>query len=217
MGDTCSNKLKICCQKKRGTLQLRVRSIPAAPVRVLTSWCTLCTPGPSVPHTSCLSRALPAPNLTCGSLYSLHRELEYRYQQMSLVIVNFTPYHLQWSPIHLSIHSVLSVKMVISYQHLKRSCSNISENSLKGRSLFEVKSYNISPVYYCKPPHSITLTIFHCFMILCLTFIIQNLKMVSINAQFKNCFVYHVPLAYPLIDFSAYVNNFTFQKDFWTF
>jgi len=54
-------------------------------------------------------------------------------------------------------------------------------------------------------------------MILCLTFIIQNLKMVSINAQFKNCFVYHVPLAYPLIDFSAYVNNFTFKKDFWTF
>jgi len=99
--------------------------------RVLTSWCTLCTPGPSVPHTSCLSRALPAPNLTCGSLYSLHRELEYRYQQMSLVIVNFTPYHLQWSPIHLSIHSVLSVKMVISYQHLKRSCSNISENNSK--------------------------------------------------------------------------------------
>jgi hypothetical protein len=99
MGDTCSNKLKICCQKKRGTLQLRVRYIPAAPVRVLTSWCTLCTPGPSVPHTNCLSRALPAPNLTCGSFYSLHRELEYRYQQMSLVIVNFTPYHLQWSPI----------------------------------------------------------------------------------------------------------------------
>jgi hypothetical protein len=133
-------------------------------------------------------------------------------QRAGVPVPTDEPCHCEFYTLPSSVvsHSVLSVKMVISYQHLKRSCSNISENSLKGRSLFEVKSYNISPVYYCKPPHSITLTIFHCFMILCLTFIIQNLKMVSINAQFKNCFVYHVPLAYPLIDFSANVNNFTF-------